>query len=308
MWDAVQRQLVSNRTGDRSRPNAKEPSLLAGLIVDTKVNRFTPSHTVKAGRRYRYYVDRTLITGDKPNGERPRRIPAREIEDIVRTALVGVLHEPDRLLQALGDPLGASEADHAIRRAGKLRQQLMEASSGLWNDHIRSVLRQVVIGEDSVLLRIMRDGLRAALSLPARKIEASGEDADLADEGLYDLVVPARVRTRGGQIKLIVSHQGDQARRKGGVALIKSVARAHLWFDRLKSGEAVSLRQIASEEQVTGSYVSRVLKLAFLAPDIVEAILDGRHPVDLTAERLLVHEELPWDWREQRQKLGFDPG
>ena len=59
---------------------------------------------------------------------------------------------------------------------------------------------------------------------------------------------------------------------------------------------------------MTGSYVSRVLRLAFLAPDIVEAILGGRHPVELTAERVLVHEDLPLNWREQRHRLGFDPG
>ncbi len=307
-WDAVQRQLNGNRTGDRSRPNAKEPSPLAGLIFDSEGNRFTPSHTVKAGRRYRYYVDRALMTGEQPNGERLRRIPAREIEYIVQKELAGLLDEPDRLSQALGDPLDAIEIDRAIRRAGNLRQQLMEASTGFWHDEIRSVLRQVVIGDDFVVLKIMRDGLRAALSLPALMNQASGEDADCADKALYNHSVSVRVRTRGGQIKLILAHQGVHARREGDVALIKAVARAHLWCDRLKTGDVDSVRQIARGEQVTSSYVSRVLRLAFLAPDIVEAILDGRHPVGLTAERLLVHEDLPCDWREQRRQLGFDPG
>ena len=51
-----------------------------------------------------------------------------------------------------------------------------------------------------------------------------------------------------------------------------------------------------------------LLPLAFLSPDIVEAILDGRHPVEVTAERLTLREEIPLDWREQRRKLGFNSG
>jgi len=87
LWDEVQRQLDGNRTGNRTRRNAKEPSPLAGLIFDAQGNPFTPSHTVKAGRRYRYYVDRALIKGEKRNGDPLRRIPAPEIESIVRTAV-----------------------------------------------------------------------------------------------------------------------------------------------------------------------------------------------------------------------------
>lgn len=303
-WDAVQRQIDDNRNGDRSRPNAKDPSPLAGLIVDAKGNRFTPCHTAKAGQRYRYYVDRRLITGKRPKGEHLWRIPAREIEDIVRKELAGLLEEPARLLEALGDSLDAIETNNAVRRAAKLRQELSDVPTGVLADRVRPILRQVVIGGDSVRLRVLRDGLRAALSLPAR----TTEDSDRGDERLYDLLVRARVRKRGGQIKLILGNQGDHARREKDAVLIKAVARAHLWFDRLKSGSAASVREIAKEERVTGSYVSRVLRLAFLAPDIVEAILDGRHPVDLTAERLLVHQDLPWDWREQRRVLGFDAG
>ncbi|SLN77039.1 recombinase family protein [Oceanibacterium hippocampi] len=307
-WDAAQQQLLGNRNGHRSRPNAREPSPLAGMIVDADGNRFTPSHTTKVGRRYRYYVDQALITGEKPNGRRLRRLPALEIEGIVRQELTQLLSEPGRLLAALGDSLDAAETDQALREAGNLHQALAEATPAAWADRVRPILRQVAIGEDFVRLRILRDGLRAALSLPAMANELLVEDGDRADRGLHDILVQARVRTRGGQIKLIVGPQGDHARRDKDAALIKAVARAHLWFDRLKSGEATSARAIAREEQVTGSYVSRFLKLAFLAPDIVEAILDGRHPVDLTAERLLVHQDLPLSWDEQRRQLGFNPG
>lgn len=211
-------------------------------------------------------------------------------------------------MQTLGNSSDAEETDFVIRCAGDLARRLNNDTPGNWAEQVRPILRQVVIGDDTVRLRIIRDSLRAALSLPALTKDTSTDVDDRVDAGLHDIVVQARVRMRGGQIKLVVGNQGDRARRECDVALIKAVARAFLWLGQLKSGDVTSVREIARTEQVTGSYVSRVLKLAFLAPDIVEAILDGRHPVDLTAERLLVHEDLPISWREQRRRLGFDPG
>ena len=67
--------------------------------------------------------------------------------------------------------------------------------------------------------------------------------------------------------------------------------------------EIVRLVEIAAEEGVVGSYVSRLIRLAFLAPDIVTAILNGRHSPQLTANRLMDDTRLPLDWRGQRELL-----
>jgi site-specific DNA recombinase len=66
---------------------------------------------------------------------------------------------------------------------------------------------------------------------------------------------------------------------------------------------SLTLREIAAEEGISGSYVSRLVRLAFLAPDIVTAILSGRHPPQLTANRLMDDTRLPLDWRAQRELL-----
>jgi len=87
--------------------------------------------------------------------------------------------------------------------------------------------------------------------------------------------------------------------------LIRSVARAHHWFEQLKAGQARSIRDIAEREQLSTSYVMRYLRLAFLAPDIVEAILDGRQPPGISVRKLTNNKQLPSDWTEQRQLLGF---
>jgi hypothetical protein len=66
-----------------------------------------------------------------------------------------------------------------------------------------------------------------------------------------------------------------------------------------------TLEDIAGEEKIVPSYATRLLRLTFLAPDIVAAILAGNQPADLTANKLMVDTRLPLDWRVQRTALGF---
>jgi len=86
---------------------------------------------------------------------------------------------------------------------------------------------------------------------------------------------------------------------------IKTLARAHVWKARLLSGDASSIRAFAKNENVNESYVGHHLRLAFLAPDSVEVIFDGRQPVDLDMKRLLT-KNIPITWEDQRFALGFN--
>jgi ParB-like chromosome segregation protein Spo0J len=88
--------------------------------------------------------------------------------------------------------------------------------------------------------------------------------------------------------------------------LLKTIARAHRWFDDLISGKESSLAAIARREKVGVRYVGRGIRLAFLSPDVVEAIAEGRQPVALSAERLLKHTRLPAAWTEQRRLLHIE--
>ena len=79
--------------------------------------------------------------------------------------------------------------------------------------------------------------------------------------------------------------------------------RAHAIRARLLEEPSLTLKEIAAEEGISSSYVTRLLRLAFLAPDIVTAILNGRHPPQLTANRLMDDTRLPLDWTAQRELL-----
>jgi len=84
-WDAVQAQLAGNDAEPRNCGKTRQPSLLAGMLFDRDGNRMTPSHAVRKGTRYRYYVSGSLITKDRTENTAALRIPAAEIEDLVRS-------------------------------------------------------------------------------------------------------------------------------------------------------------------------------------------------------------------------------
>ena len=85
-------------------------------------------------------------------------------------------------------------------------------------------------------------------------------------------------------------------------ALIKAIARGRAWCDELATGRAPCLQAVAKRDDITRRYIRRLVGLAFLSPELVEAILQGRQPVELTATRL-TELDLPLDWTEQRRLL-----
>jgi site-specific DNA recombinase len=87
--------------------------------------------------------------------------------------------------------------------------------------------------------------------------------------------------------------------------MIKLLLRARRFHATLVNNECVPFAVLAEREGVSRSYFTRLVRLSYLAPDITQAILDGRQPPDLTAEKLLEHSRLPLAWHDQRTMLGF---
>jgi hypothetical protein len=84
------------------------------------------------------------------------------------------------------------------------------------------------------------------------------------------------------------------------------ISKAHDWFSRLTSGRCDGVQAIATEEKVTSSYVTRVIYVAFMAPDLALRILKGEHPPELNASKLLSLMPLPECWEDQRHVLGMN--
>ena len=112
--------------------------------------------------------------------------------------------------------------------------------------------------------------------------------------------VPFRLVRRGGRKEMQLPEGAAQARKPDNT-LVKALARAFRWKRMLDSGEFATIAELAACEKITLSYLTRVLRLTLLAPDLVAAILDGRQGPEVTLARLM--EPLPAEWTEQLQSL-----
>ncbi|NWH07134.1 MAG: hypothetical protein HXY22_00525 [Alphaproteobacteria bacterium] len=128
--------------------------------------------------------------------------------------------------------------------------------------------------------------------------------AFLHDADALTVTVPMTFRKRGGR-KLVIAPNGADAwalpRARVDNTMVKAIARAHRWKKQLDSGRYQTVQDLAEAERINPSYIARVLRLTLLAPDIVEAILDGRQPVWMQLDDLLV--PFPVEW--EAQKLTF---
>ncbi len=294
-WTTVRDQLATNASDHRRKVNAAEPSLLAGVLTDARGERFTPSHAVKKGRRYRYYVSGALITEAGTDRTQGWRLPAQEIEDAVIRVLADALTSPAMLLERFdtaGIPSDQTRKmlDRATRLAAALNRSPVERDKV-----VRDLIERVVIEENAMTIRVRRG--------PFLGRPVSSSSSENPSDSPIELTAPVAFRRRGVEMRLVlpgVAMRNDRSR--CDPALIKAIARGRAWFEELAAGRARSMRELAERDGITRRYVRRLVDLAFLSPELVEAILQGRQPVELTATRL-TELDLPLDWTDQRSLL-----
>lgn len=112
--------------------------------------------------------------------------------------------------------------------------------------------------------------------------------------------VPFRIVKRGGRKEMQLP-EGAPTQRRPDDALVKALARAFRWKRMLKSGDFATVAELAAREGIAVSYLTRVLRLTQLAPDLIEAILEGRQPPSLTLQSL--RGQIPDEWSSQRESL-----
>jgi site-specific DNA recombinase len=308
LWDRVQTQLRSENQGRRTGLRANSPSLLAGLLQDAEGNRLTPSHTAKNGKRYRYYTSRSKTTD---SGSIPRKIfalPAHDIEKQVLIRLQSFLRSTQRVMDELVTPEDPpSFTEHLLSNSIKRASNCSSALPAEAYEFVRTVVQRVVVHSDTMEIQVRKRALRSALTERVHESSArpASEPKEENSDALIRLTIQAQLKWCGLEMRLLAPpdrQPGDQESRPAK-PLLKAVARAYQWYGWMLSGKALSQSSIAKKIGVNPRYVARVLQCAYLAPDIVEAILDGRQPPDLTFEKLT--KPLPLSWVEQREQLGL---
>jgi site-specific DNA recombinase len=286
LWEKT-RQLLRAHTF-RSAKAGGQPRLspLAGRLFDENGQPLTGSHAVKKGRRHRYYVSRRLLTeGANDTADYGWRLPAGEIERTVATAAAAILENKSVLVTAINEQ--GIESNQIVPIVARAADWITKLTSEAFEEALA-----VLIGR----VDLARDGLKLKLWLPISN--ASVQMLTLKR------FVPLTMKKRGVELKLVIQNEPSSPSNVDRV-LLKTIARAHRWFDQLVSGEATSLNAIAAREGLNYRFVGKIVRLALLAPEIVEAISERRQPPELSAELLTKHLALPLDWDDQKRFLNL---
>jgi len=287
-WDGVQQMLAANLQGERSGGRAQSPSLLAGRIFDQHGKPLVAVHACKGKVRYRYYVSRSLQHDADRHATDGLRIPAREIEAAVITSLAGALDDPLALLAQADITL---ESDR-LRMIFKKAEQLAASVRRKQRNVISDLVGKVVVHPHEIAIRLSVAALCGACTI------ALGNSPDS-----ISLTASVRLTRTGRAIRLVQRDGRPMSQGRPDPGLVELLRKGHSWWQQLQTG-TVDIATIARNEKVNDSWVSRLVRLNFLAPAIVEAILAGTQPASVSATSLRTA-KLPIGWNEQIAMFGM---
>jgi site-specific DNA recombinase len=282
IWDRVQRRLA-DQTQTRADPRANAESFLAGKLYDDRGNRMGPSHAAKGGRRWRYYVSRAILAGRQADVGSISRVLAAQIEkqvfDVIKSIVasgrsiygVGTLSHVDAPGRTIGWRSPGDNPSHEL----SVHQEVLEA------------IERVTISKETIEIRlsdaIANNGQDRTLTLPwippspyQRREVIQGEAEPRSP------IRPMRVRARA--------------------VFTESLRNAHCWLDELIADPHQTIEVIAARERKSERSIRMTLSLAFVAPPIVAAAIEGRLPRGFGSKRLM---DLPMVWSHQWTALGL---
>jgi site-specific DNA recombinase len=281
LWDAVQAKLATrDRAGDRAM-RSRSPSLLVGLLRDGLGRPMSPSHANKHGKRYRYYITHEQHRADRT--QPTWRVPAHELEQMVINNLRGFLCDGAAIHNALGIHDGA-EIETSLRLARTAAASLGEGIAASQRVVLQDIIERIDLHDDHVDMTLL-------LSPLARGVEAH-----------HHLGFPVQRLRRGQVVKLILpGSEPDMTNRDG--RLVGLVAEAHA-VRKAVLEQTGSLAQIAARLGKCRGNLADMMRISYLAPDIVTMIMEGRQPAALKRKTLMAT-PLSFDWSEQRRQLGL---
>jgi site-specific DNA recombinase len=270
LFDAVQQKLTDQWSTRSTIRNAND-HLLTGLLFDDANHRMVPTHATKAGIRYRYYVSLPLLHGESKSAS---------VGSVSRISAAGI---EASVLKALNEHLIA------------LKEKPSSGSAQAGNrEFVLEHVARVDVKKDCLTVRLRSEdgeeakdsGTGPSLSIPWEKPPSRKSRQILVPHGANPTEVrPTRIERRA--------------------RLVNAIARGRRWLNEIVSGSVKDAQQIAARQKCSVRQVNMTISLAFLAPDLVTAAVEGRLPRGLGVERL---RDGPAAWSQQFEALGLKPG
>jgi hypothetical protein len=287
LWDRVASRLAQNDNGHRGEGTGDSSSLLTGLLFDTEGVRFTPTHSRKRGKKYRYYTSQAVI---RDAGSRPAiaRISAQDIETLVVERVHSFLTTPNHFLRRIRNSSNRVLVTRAIHTLGKNWSSFDQAQR---QECVQGIVTRVELGDGKIRIDIDQRTLFKYLQVSAASTAGSTPIRLEADFHSF---------RRGSSVVIGAPNSVGQSN-VAVPSIVKAIVRSTNWREGLIRGEFTSLDDMAKQTQLTKAYVRRVLHCAFLSPTLTEAVLAGRHGAWLTLNKLLAM--VPPNWQEQEQVI-----
>jgi site-specific DNA recombinase len=272
LFEAVREKSLaqwSHRTVVRS----KSDQLLTGLLFDDAGHRMIPTHATKAGIRYRYYASIPVLNGEAktaPAGS-VTRVPAADVEDTVLKSL---------------------EAHLAAHQGGSTSKALQLRD----RETLIHLVAGIVVHTDKLVVRLRLD-----------HTDDTDDEPDGSDQ--RSLTIPWQKPPSRRSRRILLPHnvsrrdvQPEQFERRA--RLVKAIAKGREWLDDVVSGRVTTVQEICIREKCSVRQVNMTISLAFLAPNLVKAAVEGRLPRGIGVERL---RDPPAEWSRQFEVLGLSP-
>lgn len=278
LFDAVQARLVANRAVEHHR-QARSEALLLGRIFDDRGNRMTPTHSRKNGARYRYYTSRALAEGRRDEAGSVTRVPAPDIETLVVDAIRqhGLARNDVEYAVDQGSPTERPAVSPPADPQGGDEEMPTDDRTLIARD-----VERVVITSSSVEVHLTEasapDSKNSCLTIPWSKPpnQRHRQFLDPANSPEHDMTLRTRAK------------------------LLGAIVKARAWLDEIVAGDGSTLETIAERENRSVRSVRMTLSLAFLAPSIVTATVDGALDHEIGLSHLV---DLPPCWPEQECSL-----
>ncbi len=294
LWNKVAIRLEENNRAHRTEKSQSTPSLLAGKLFDTNGVRFTPTHSVKRAKRYRYYTSQVVV---RKSGTKPviTRFPAEELERFVTSQIAHLLQSPAKCTAGMKN---TPSRDAAVEEAEEMANRWPKLEVSMQHEFVKNLLIRVTVGQTTVWIEIDRTKLLATLM---RERPDALQPLCALKLGILRLAGDFRALRRGGQVRVVSPLGGSESDGKRIPSLAKAVARARLWYEQILAGEVESIDHLTRKSGLTRTYILRILHCAYLSPRIVEAILNGTHGPNLSMKAILAG--VPINWQQQQKRL-----
>jgi DNA invertase Pin-like site-specific DNA recombinase len=281
IWKQAQSILHLNRNNHQTRKYAKSKSPLAGILFDDRGNYMSPSHTNKNNKRHRYYVSQALIQHRDHEAGSIARVNAEEVETAVFEAIKDLLSDSQKVLEVIGYEKPELSLIKAI--ANHVKKLLKDENNNSIQNKLLQPIQKIVVKKDQLILQIYPEQLAILFGLDVIKRDPYIHTQDIQWQRL------------GKGQTLILNGKSIVTDSSSKRSLQKAVVKALEWNQGLLDGSFKSLSEIANNEGVVVSYVRRILRLAFLSPELLKAILLGSSSVNLELEKSKAM--IPFDWK-----------